>query len=46
MQNKQNKKARALKKWHFLICDKPNSKAPWATRPKIGVWVAKARSVI
>ena len=29
---------------HFLICGKDNSKAPWATRPQIGMSVAKARS--
>ena len=32
------------KKWHFLICGKDNSKAPWATRPQIGLRVAKALS--
>ena len=30
------------KKWHFLICGKDNSKAPWATRLQIGLRVAKA----
>ena len=39
-----SKHARSLKKWHFLICGKDNSKAPWATRPQIGLWVAKALS--
>ena len=29
---------------HFLICGKDNSKAPWATRPQIGLSVAKGRS--
>ena len=29
---------------HFLICGKDNWKAPWATRPQIGLRVAKARS--
>ena len=29
---------------HFLICGSHNSKAPWATPPQIGLWVAKARS--
>ena len=29
---------------HFLICGKDNSKALWATRPQIGLRVAKARS--
>ena len=33
-----SKHAWVTKKWHFLICGKHNSKAPWATRPKIGVW--------
>ena len=32
------------KKWHFLICGRPNSQAPWPTRPKLRVWVAKALS--
>ena len=32
------------KKVHLLIGGKPQSRAPWATRPKICVWVAKARS--
>ncbi len=31
---------------HFLFCGKDNSKAPWATRPQIGLRVAKARTVI
>ena len=39
-----SKHARVTQKWHFLICDKHNSKAPWATDPQIGVSVAKARS--
>ena len=29
---------------YFLICGKDNSKAPWASRPQIGLRVAKARS--
>ena len=29
---------------HFLICGKDNSKAPWPTRPQIGLRVAKALS--
>ena len=29
---------------YYLICGRNNSKAPWATRPQIGLWVAKARS--
>ena len=28
-----------LKTWHFLICGKNYSQAPWPTRPKIGVCV-------
>ena len=33
-----------LQKKNFLICDKDNSKAPWPTRPQIGLRVAKALS--
>ena len=32
------------KKWHFVICGKDNSKAPWAKRLQICLWVAKALS--
>ena len=39
-----SKHARVIQKWHFLIGGKHNSKAPRATDPKIGMWVAKARS--
>ena len=38
------KKARVTQKRHFIICGKNSSKVPWATRPQIGVWIAKARS--
>ncbi len=33
-------------KLHLLIRDKNNSKAPWATAPKNGLWVAKARGCV
>ena len=36
-----SKHARVTKKWHFLICGKLYT---WPTRPKLGVWVAKALS--
>ncbi len=39
-----SKNARVTKKWHFLICGKLNSQAPWPQRPKLGVRVAKALS--
>ena len=36
-----SKHARVTKKWHFLICGKVYTQAPWQRRPKLGVWVAK-----
>ena len=39
-----SKHARVIKKMHFLICGRHNSQAPWPTRPKLGVWVAKGLS--
>ena len=34
----------SLKKIAPPVCVKPNSQAPWPTRPKLSVWVAKALS--
>ena len=39
-----SKHSRVTKKWYFLICGKLYTQAPWPTRPKLGVWVAKALS--
>ncbi len=39
-----SKHASVTQKRHFLICGKDNSKAPWPTRPQIGLRVAKALS--
>ena len=39
-----SKHARVTKKWHFLICGRPNSQAPWPMHPKLCMWVAKALS--
>ena len=36
--------ARVTQKWHFLIRGRPNSHAPWPTRPKLGTNVAKGLS--
>ena len=42
-----SKHARVTQKWHFLICGKLYTQAPWTRRAKVGVWVAKgAISVI
>ena len=39
-----SKHASVTQKWHFLMFGRHNSKAPWPTRPQIGLRVAKARS--
>ena len=39
-----SKHAMVTQKWHFLICGKLYSQAPWPQRPKLGVRVAKALS--
>ena len=39
-----SKHARVTQKWHFVICGKLYSQAPWPQLPKLGVWVAKVPS--
>ncbi len=39
-----SKNARVTQKWHFLICGKLYSQAPWPQIPKLGVRVANALS--